>query len=44
MEKLFKKGIKVPQLLKVNHEEYSIEMEYIDGVKLKDYINDPANA
>jgi TP53 regulating kinase-like protein len=42
IEKLWKKGMKVPKLLKVNQEDYSIEMEYIDGVKLKDYINDPA--
>lgn len=41
MDKLFKKGIRVPQLYKVNNEDFSIEMEYIDGIKLKDHINDP---
>lgn len=42
MEKLRKKGLNVPKLIKVSHEDYSIHMEYIDGPKLKDYINDPA--
>lgn len=42
MEKMFKKGLKVPQLLKLDLENHSIEMEYLSGPKLKDYINDPA--
>lgn len=42
MEKLRKKGLNVPKLIKVSNEDYSIHMEYIDGPKLKDYINDPA--
>lgn len=41
MEKLWKKGMHVPKLLKVNNESFEISMEYIDGTKLKDYINDP---
>lgn len=42
MEKLRKKGLNVPKLIKISNEDYSIHMEYIDGPKLKDYINDPA--
>ena len=41
MDKLLKKGIKVPKLLRINLEQYTIEMEYIKGIKLKDYLNDP---
>jgi tRNA A-37 threonylcarbamoyl transferase component Bud32 len=41
MEKLWKKGMSVPKLLKINNEAFEISMEYIDGIKLKDYINDP---
>jgi len=42
MQKLFSKGIKVPRLLKLTESNYSIEMEYINGPKLKDVINNPA--
>lgn len=41
MEKLWKKGMNVPQLIKVNSDKFEISMEYIDGIKLKDQINDP---
>ena len=41
MKKLLTKGIQVPKLLDVNEEKHTIEMEYIDGLKLKDLINDP---
>jgi tRNA A-37 threonylcarbamoyl transferase component Bud32 len=42
MEKLWKKGISVPKLFKVNHESFELSMEHIDGTKLKDHINDPS--
>ena len=42
MRKLLQKGINVPKLVKVNEANYSIEMMYVEGVKLKDYINDPS--
>lgn len=41
MDKLLKKGIKVPKLLKMSLQNFTIEMEYINGVKLKDFINNP---
>lgn len=31
--------MKVPQLYKTDLEKYTIEMEFINGVKLKDYLN-----
>jgi tRNA A-37 threonylcarbamoyl transferase component Bud32 len=31
--------MKVPQLYKTDLEKYAIEMEFIHGVKLKDYLN-----
>jgi tRNA A-37 threonylcarbamoyl transferase component Bud32 len=40
--KLAAKGVRVPKLVSINEEKYYIEMEYIEGLKLKDYINDPA--
>lgn len=41
MKKLLGKGVRVPKLVNVDEEKYSIEMEFIRGRKLKDYINDP---
>lgn len=42
MRKLLQKGINVPHLIKVDEPSYSIEMVYVPGIKLKDYINDPS--
>lgn len=42
IKKLAAKGVRVPKLVNVNEDKYYIEMEYIEGPKLKDYINDPA--
>jgi tRNA A-37 threonylcarbamoyl transferase component Bud32 len=42
MDKLYKKGMPVPQLLKVDQETFELSMEHIDGTKLKDHINDPS--
>lgn len=39
IEKLYKKNIKVPQLYRMDLESYKIEMEFIDGQKMKNYIN-----
>lgn len=39
MEKLKKKGVRVPGLIKVDLAEHKIMMEYISGVKLKDFLN-----
>ena len=36
------KGLNVPLLHKVDESAYTIEMLYVEGKKLKDYINDPS--
>ena len=36
------KGLPVPYITKVDEPNYSFEMVYIEGTKLKDYINDPS--
>jgi TP53 regulating kinase and related kinases len=41
MKRLLQKGVRVPRLLAVDEAEYTIEMEWVAGRKLKDHINDP---
>lgn len=36
------KGVPVPYIVKVDDANHSFEMVYIEGTKLKDYINDPS--
>jgi len=33
--------MRVPKLIGVNNQKHTIEMEYLDGLKLKDYLNQP---
>ena len=33
------KQVLVPKVWKVSLEDYSIEMDFIEGIKLKDYLN-----
>ena len=33
------KAVWVPDVKKVDQENYAIEMEYVEGPKLKDYLN-----
>ena len=35
------KGIRVPKLLEINEQKRLLEMEYINGQKMKDSINNP---
>ena len=42
MKKLESKGVRVPRLISVDEGNCSIEMEFIEGKQVKDYINDPA--
>ena len=42
MRKLLQKGVHVPLITKVDEQNYTIEMIYVEGKKLKDYINDPS--
>ena len=42
MKKLLQKGVAVPLLHKVDESNYTIEMVFVEGKKLKDYINDPS--
>lgn len=41
MKKLLMKGIRVPKLLEINEKKRLLEMEYINGQKMKDSINNP---
>lgn len=41
MKKLDVKGVRVPKVISVDEGHYSIEMTFIQGQKVKDYINDP---
>jgi Kae1-associated kinase Bud32 len=44
MKKLESKGVRVPRLISVDEGNCSIEMEFIEGKQVKDYINDPATS
>lgn len=44
MKKLESKGVRVPRLISVDEGSCSIEMEFIEGKQVKDYINDPATS
>lgn len=42
MKRLLQRGVHVPLLIQVDEPNYTIEMGFIPGTKLKDYINDPS--
>ena len=44
IKKLLQKGLPVPYIVKVDEPSCSFEMVYIEGVKLKDHINDPSTS
>lgn len=41
IEDLSKKGMKVPKLIRVEREQHRILMSYVEGEKMKDYLNRP---
>ena len=43
IKRAIREGINVPKILKVNKENYSLEIEFIDGQKIRNYIDETSD-